>query len=64
MALNLVKLCVGVDSVEQLQGWLDRHDGQPTVHTTHMTPKRKSVRRWPSMYVTEASKLGNTVILT
>ena len=41
MALNLVKLCVGVDSVEQLQGWLDRHDGQPTVHTTRMTPKRK-----------------------
>ncbi|WP_440957255.1 DUF1489 family protein [Oceanicaulis sp. LC35] len=41
MALHLVKLCVGVDSVEQLQGWLDRHDGQPTVHTTRMTPKRK-----------------------
>jgi hypothetical protein len=43
MALHLIKLCVGVDSVEDLQGWRDRAYGRnrPSVHTTRMTPKRR-----------------------
>lgn len=42
MSLHLIKLCVGADSVEDLQQWVDRriraHGEQ--VHTTRMTPKR------------------------
>jgi len=49
MALHLVKLCVGADSVESLQAWLDfrleqqRNAGQPPemIHTTRMVPTRK-----------------------
>ena len=49
MALNLVKLCVGVSAVEELQAWIDyrqderRRNGQEPVaiHTTRMIPKRK-----------------------
>ncbi|MEJ8476732.1 DUF1489 family protein [Roseibium algae] len=49
MTLNLVKLCVGVDSVESLQASLDfraeqqRLSGQPLeqFHTTRMVPTRK-----------------------
>ncbi|NVK33204.1 MAG: DUF1489 family protein [Rhodobacteraceae bacterium] len=49
MALHLVKLCVGADSVESLQAWIDfRIDEQRTaglstnqIHTTRMTPTRK-----------------------
>ncbi len=48
MALNLVKLCVGCDTVEQLVGSVDRRKarqkkaGQPLeyIHTTRMNPKR------------------------
>jgi hypothetical protein len=44
MALNLVKLCVGVDKVEQLTQWGREERGRggaPTVHT-RQTPKRAS----------------------
>jgi len=48
MALNLVKLCVGVAAVEELQAWIDyrldekRRQGIDTIqsHTTRMIPKR------------------------
>ncbi len=48
MALNLIKLCVGVDTVEQLQASIERRsmaliaEGKPVemVHTTRMSPKR------------------------
>lgn len=42
MTLHLIKLCVGAESVEDLQEWVDRrmrlHGEQ--VHTTRMMPKR------------------------
>ena len=49
MTLNLVKLCVGVSAVEELQAWIDyridekRRLGKPAeqAHTTRMIPKRK-----------------------
>ena len=49
MALNLVKLCVGVSAVEELQAWIDyrldekRRQGVESIqsHTTRMIPKRK-----------------------
>ncbi|MEM9332254.1 MAG: DUF1489 family protein [Pseudomonadota bacterium] len=48
MALNLLKLCVGVSAVEELQAWIDhcqeekRQKGLELVqrHTTRMIPKR------------------------
>lgn len=48
MALNILKLCVGCDSIEDLQSWIDergarmRASGQPVehFHTTRMVPKR------------------------
>ena len=48
MALNLIKLCVGCESVEDLEGWIalkldeKRRAGQPieSFHTTRMVPKR------------------------
>ena len=48
MTLNLVKLCVGVDTVEELEGWIAyrlderRRNGEPVehFHTTRMIPKR------------------------
>lgn len=48
MALHLIKLCVGCDSVEDLQDWIKRKlaegkkRGQKAehVHTTRMVPKR------------------------
>jgi len=50
MALNLVKLCVGVSAVEELQASIDfrleqkRQQGVESIqnHTTRMTPKRAS----------------------
>jgi hypothetical protein len=42
VALNLIKLCVGAESVEDLQDWVDRRmrmNGEQ-VHTTRMVPKR------------------------
>ncbi|MBN9670887.1 DUF1489 family protein [Roseibium aggregatum] len=49
MTLHLVKLCVGADSVESLQAWIDfrvdqaRAAGLPaeTTHTTRMVPTRR-----------------------
>ena len=48
MPLNLIKLCVGCDSVEDLEEWIEfrlrekRLAGEPEeqVHTTRMVPKR------------------------
>lgn len=48
MSLNLIKLCVGCESVEELEGWIalkldeKRRAGQPveSFHTTRMVPKR------------------------
>jgi hypothetical protein len=48
MALHLIKLCVGCDSVKELQGWIrdrlkdKKKRGLPVehVHTTRMMPKR------------------------
>lgn len=48
MALHLLKLCVGCDSIADLEGWIDesmalfRRLGRPEeqVHTTRMIPKR------------------------
>jgi hypothetical protein len=42
MTLHLIKLCVGADSVEDLQEWIDwriKSFGEQ-VHTTRMQPKR------------------------
>lgn len=47
-AVHLIKLCVGIDSIEQLEDWRQRHaqtreiDGNPLahVHVTRMWPKR------------------------
>lgn len=49
MTLHLIKLCVGADSVESLQAWIDfrleqkRMAGEAPVqtHTTRMVPSRK-----------------------
>lgn len=48
MSLHLIKLCVGCDSVEDLEQWISarlaekRRAGEPPehFHTTRMTPKR------------------------
>jgi hypothetical protein len=48
MALHMIKLCVGVENVEDLQGWQDRRmaerkkKGEPAnpYHDTRMAPKR------------------------
>jgi hypothetical protein len=44
MALHLIKLCVGADSIEDLEDWIAlrrRQSGQAEhVHVTRMTPKR------------------------
>ncbi|MCR4269426.1 DUF1489 family protein [Nitratireductor sp. ZSWI3] len=48
MALNLIKLCVGCENVEQLEDWIARRlrekeaRGEPAeqFHTTRMVPKR------------------------
>jgi hypothetical protein len=50
MPLNLIKLCVGCDSVEDLEEWIAfrlderRRGGEPAeqFHTTRMVPTRKS----------------------
>ena len=50
MPLHLIKLCVGCDSIADLEDWIDmsmtnrRRQGQPLeqVHTTRMVPKRVS----------------------
>lgn len=43
MALNLIKLCVGVDTISELEEWVERRvreKGQH-FHTTRMVPKRE-----------------------
>ena len=43
MALHLIKLCVGAESIEDLEAWIAeclRMDGEQ-VHTTRMSPKRR-----------------------
>jgi hypothetical protein len=44
MALNIVKLCVGADSIDHLRDWIkDAKAGRDTLdHTTRMFPKRGS----------------------
>lgn len=47
MALHLIKLCVGAESVEDLEDWIERRMRQAGgaaehVHTTRMTPKRQA----------------------
>lgn len=50
MTVNLVKLCVGAESVEDLTGWIEqrlaakRHAGASVelIHVTRMTPKRQA----------------------
>ena len=49
MTVNLIKLCVGAESVEDLSGWIEhrlaakRQAGEPAeqIHVTRMTPKRQ-----------------------
>lgn len=48
MALNLIKLCVGCDSVRELEGWIKqrlkdkrkRREKPEHIHRTRMVPKR------------------------
>lgn len=46
MPLNILKLCVGAESVEDLQNWQDQHLGLwakgTTEHVTRMWPKREA----------------------
>ena len=49
MSLHLLKLCVGVDSIADLEGWIEENRahhqrlGRPyeQTHTTRMMPKRR-----------------------
>jgi len=44
MALHLLKLCVGTDSIADLEAWIEqslRHRGEQA-HTTRMVPKREA----------------------
>lgn len=43
MTLHLIKLCVGADSIEDLERWRDRstRKGEPMAHVTRMFPKRR-----------------------
>jgi hypothetical protein len=53
MALNLVKLCVGVSEIEELERWIkDWRAGRETLdHTTRMFPKRKDeIAKGGSLY--------------
>ena len=40
--VNLIKLCVGIDSVEQLETWQKMRGGDSSSHTTRMRPKREA----------------------
>lgn len=44
MALHLVKLCVGIDQVDELAEWQRRHLGKnkELKHVTRMTPRRQA----------------------
>jgi hypothetical protein len=58
MALNILKLCVGCDSIEDLEEWIEfrldekRRAGQPAeqTHTTRMVPKRTTELEGGSLY--------------
>jgi hypothetical protein len=53
MALNLIKLCVGVSEIEELEQWIrDCKSGRDSLdHTTRMFPKRKDeILRGGSLY--------------
>lgn len=39
--INLVKLCVGADSVEDLAAWIAANGGRERAHTTRMRPKQE-----------------------
>lgn len=49
MTVHIIKLCVGVDSVDDLERWIEQRqqiralNGEPMeqIHTTRMTPKRQ-----------------------
>ena len=45
MALNMLKLCVGVSEIDELESWVkDCRKGLDTLdHVTRMFPKRKSI---------------------
>jgi hypothetical protein len=48
MSLHLIKLCVGAESIEDLEQWIDqrirerrkRRERQLALHVTRMAPKR------------------------
>jgi hypothetical protein len=48
MALHLIKLCVGVDSVQELEEWIvekrkkTKGNAREHIHTTRMVPKRSA----------------------
>lgn len=58
MPLNIIKLCVGCDSVEDLEEWIEfrldekRRAGEPVeqTHTTRMVPKRVEELDGGSLY--------------
>ncbi|MBN9038436.1 MAG: DUF1489 family protein [Rhizobiales bacterium] len=58
MPLNIIKLCVGCDSIEDLEEWIEfrldekRRAGQPAeqTHTTRMVPKRVEELEGGSLY--------------
>ncbi len=52
MPLHLVKLCVGVTAMDELEQWIiDCRDGQETLdHTTRMFPRRQEELRGGSLY--------------
>jgi hypothetical protein len=58
MPLNIIKLCVGCDSIEDLEEWIEfrldekRRAGQPAeqTHTTRMVPKRTTELEGGSLY--------------
>ncbi|WP_336056334.1 DUF1489 family protein [Nitratireductor sp. CH_MIT9313-5] len=58
MALHLIKLCVGCESPEQLEGWIEdrlalrRQLGEPVeqIHTTRMVPRRMEELEGGSLY--------------
>jgi hypothetical protein len=43
MPLHLIKLCVGVSEIEQMQAWikLSKNRSEPLDHVTRMFPRRK-----------------------
>jgi len=40
--INLVKLCVGANSVEDLAAWIAASGGRERAHTTRMRPKKEA----------------------